>query len=67
MPSVEQPSERTFLLLFCFSAELRPFDASLLCPVAEVRVPSVDVDDPPFTAEPGWLEETERMVLKRSP
>jgi hypothetical protein len=35
-----------------------------LCSVEKVKVPPVDATDPPFTSEPRWLEETERLVLE---
>jgi hypothetical protein len=37
---------------------------SLLCSVGDVKTPPVDATDPPFTSEPGWLKETERIVLE---
>ena len=46
------------------SPELKPFDVSLLVPVEDVKVPPVSASAPPFTSEPGWLEETERLVLE---
>jgi hypothetical protein len=43
---------------------LKPFAVSVLFAVEDDKVPPVSAKAPPFTSEPGWLEETERLVLK---
>ncbi len=66
--SEEEPGESSKACFFFFSvhsfpSELKPFEM-LLCSVGDVKVSPVNASAPPFTSEPQWLEDTERVVLQ---